>query len=622
MCGIAGAISFHGTVREEPVLRMRALQAHRGPDALGLWRSPDGRCVLAHNRLAVIDLSDAGLQPMLDPTTGNTVVYNGEIYNFRELRRDCEKNGRVFRSHTDTEVLLALYALYGEEMVDRLKGMFAFALWDANRKRLFLARDRMGEKPLYYAQTGDTFLFASELRALASHPEMPREIDPEALDLFFQFQCVPAPWTIYRDARKLPPAHAAVFDESGLRISRYWRLDYTNKIAINEQDAVDALEEKIIDSIRLQRLADVPVGTALSGGVDSGLLTALTAQQSADRVKTFTIAFREKDKDESEYALAVSERYNTEHHVLTVESDIQSLLPRIVRHHGEPFGDSSAIPTFHLAEFARSQVTVLLTGDGGDEILGGYHRYSLPDWRTKLSPLLDTLRKPGAAAATIMERGHTLPKPLKKLLFRYIHPEYRGLLYSHLCTHPVRRGLLGELSTDAVTRHVAGRLEEAVRYSRFPADRLMFLDSSMYLPDDLLVKTDIASMHCSLETRIPFLDHEIVEFCASLPPLLKTKGRTPKYLLKKVAERHLPHDVIYRPKMGFSIPLKQWLLGPLKGYLLERLRNPELMEPLRMPAVALLTREFYDHGVDHSQRLWLLLIYALWREQVHLEPRS
>ena len=232
-------------------------------------------------------------------------------------------------------------------MMERLKGMFAFALWDAAKKRLFLARDRMGEKPLYYAQAGDTFLFASELRALASHPNMPREIDPEALDLFLQFQCVPAPWSIYREARKLPPAHTAVFDENGLRISRYWRLDYTNKIAVGEQEAVEILESKIIDSIRLQRLADVPVGTALSGGVDSGLLTALTAQQTPDRVKTFTIAFREKDKDESEYARAVSERYNTEHHVLTVESDIQSLLPRIVRHHGEPFGDSSAIPTFH-----------------------------------------------------------------------------------------------------------------------------------------------------------------------------------------------------------------------------------------------------------------------------------
>lgn len=622
MCGLAGEVSYSRAVSVAAVAGMAAGIAHRGPDDQGLWQSGSGQCVLAHRRLSIIDLSPLGHQPMLDPLTGNALVFNGEIYNYRELRRTCEATGEVFRSESDTEVVLSLYRRYGEHCLERLRGMFAIALWDARESRLFLARDRLGKKPLNYALTDDGIVFCSELYPLARHPMVSREQDVEALELYLQLQAIPAPWTIYRQVRKLPPAHFAVFDRDGLRIERYWNVDYRSKLALSEDCALDAFEEKLTDAVRLRMIADVPLGALLSGGVDSSVVVALMSKLAGVPVRTFSVGFREQEFNELDYAQKASQICGTAHHPEIVAGDVQQLLPQIARHYGEPFADSSAIPSFHVCRVAREHVTVVLNGDGGDELLGGYGRYAVPDHAIRMGSLASRWLGPEGLVGLMPFWANARSfsaRAVRRLARDFVSPEMGGLLmFMGYWNDDLRRQLLDRSADSGVLQAWRLRwLHQAFEHADNPIDRMLWLDNRTYLSDDLLVKMDIAAMHCGLEARSPLLDHEVVEFCARLPVAMKVRRRTGKYLLKRLAERYFPREFVHRPKMGFGIPVAQWLRGELRTHVEAVILDPSIMQPLHVPTIrASWQRLRAANGAAsdaESGRIWTLLMYGQWR---------
>ena len=595
-------------------------QAHRGPDHYGRWRSDDGNCVLGFNRLSIIDLTPAGHQPMLDGQTGNVIVFNGEIYNFLELREQLLKEGERFRSKTDTEVILAMYRKYGVDCVRYLRGMFALAIWDVRNQYLYVARDRVGEKPFNYAWVNGRFIFASELQPLVRHPAVGRKMDFEALELYLELQYIPAPWSIYRSVRKLMPGHWGIFNRDGFRAERYWELDYTRKIRINtEEEALALLEEKVREAVRIRLIADVPLGSTLSGGVDSSLVVAMMAGLSDQPVKTFNIAFNEDEFDESKYARAVSRLYGTDHHEFRLESKIEDLLPQLVRHYGEPYGDKGAVPAFYVTRSAREKVTVAMNGDGGDELLGGYPRYGISQTLLALLAKLNRWKYPERAIrkySHIRSSSSRAEKAIGHHIVRNIFPELRSLgpMSEYFFGERLRSKLLGSVATDVVPQWQLATLNRALRQAEHVIDRMLWLDTSTYLRDDGLVKMDIASMHCSLEARTPLIDHELLELCASLPVWVKHNPRTDKYLLKKLAEKYLPAHLIYRKKQGFAIPVDAWLRGPLEPFVREIILNPTWMEPLNSEVIQGLYAQFLQGGTKHHHRIWLLLVFGLWRQ--------
>lgn len=618
MCGIAGIVG------KQPLAERGALGAlvdgivHRGPDDRGDYLSPDGTCALGHTRLAILDLSAAGHQPMRDESTGNAIVFNGEIYNFAELREACGRDGYAFRSHSDTEVILALYRRHGVDCLRHLRGMFAFALWDERERRLFFARDRLGKKPFHYAASPQGFAFCSEIDPLARHAWTDRRLDMPALDFFLHLQYVPAPLSIYRGIRKLPPAHYGLLDASGLRIAPYWTLDYRDKVAMNEAEALDAFEAKLAEAVKLRMVADVPVGALLSGGVDSSVIVALMAKQSAAPVRTFSVGFSEAAFDESAYARQAAELCGTLHRPAELGAPDLSVLPNLVRRYGEPYGDSSALPSFAVCATARQELKVVLNGDGGDELLGGYPRYSLPDATIRLATWIRR-RHPLPLVDPAKWLGSRGPFPFKKLrrlaLDHLLLPDAGPFtMYGGSRNDAVRLALLGD---DALAGNLSQWRADWFRRARLasdnPVDSMLWLDNHTYLPGDLLVKMDIAAMHCGLEARSPLLDHELVEFCARLPARFKVRHRTGKWLLKKLAERYYPKDFVYRRKMGFGIPLDAWMRGPFRALLEDVLRDPACMAPLDMAAVDAFRRRFLDERADESTRLWPLFMFGLWR---------
>ncbi len=586
MCGIAGIVG------KQPLADRGALAGlvdgivHRGPDDRGDYLSPDGCCTLGHTRLAILDLSAAGHQPMRDESTGNAVVFNGEIYNFAALRRDCEADGFHFRSHSDTEVILALYRHHGVGCLRHLRGMFAFALWDERERRLFFARDRLGKKPFHYAESPQGFAFCSEIDPLARHVWTDRRFDMQALDFFLHLQYVPAPLSIYRGIRKLPPAHYGQLDASGLRIAPYWSLDYREKVEMDETEALDAFEAKLAEAVKLRMVADVPVGALLSGGVDSSVIVALMARQSAAPVRTFSVGFSEAAVDESAYARQAAERCGTLHRPTQLGAPDLSVLPTLVRRYGEPYADSSALPSFAVCAAARQELKVVLNGDGGDELLGGYPRYSLPDATIRLAtwirrrnplPLIDPTRWLGS-------RGVFPFKKLRRLTLDHVLLPDVGpfTMYGSICDDAARRTLLGDRALpDNLPQWRAAWFRRARLASDNPVDCMLWLDNHTYLPGDLLVKMDIAAMHCGLEARSPLLDHELIEFCARLPVRWKVRRGIGKYLLKRLAERYYPKEFVYRRKMGFGIPLANWLRGTFRPMLRGCAARPAMHVPAR-----------------------------------------
>lgn len=618
MCGIAGHISFQRPPEAAAVAEMVRRIRHRGPDDQGLWTSPKGQCVLGHARLSVIDLSPQGHQPMLDPETGNCIVFNGEIYNFQSLRRECEAAGDRFRSQSDTEVILALYRRHGVNCLQKLRGMFAFALWDESCKRVFFARDRVGKKPLNYALVDGAIVFCSEIDPLARHPDVSRDMDMEALELYLQCQYIPAPWTIYQQIRKLPPAHYGLLDRDGFRIEQYWNVDYTRKVRISEREALDGLEEKLTEAVRLRMIADVPLGALLSGGVDSSIVVALMAKLSGEPVSTFSIGFREEAFNELPFAQQAADICGTAHHPEIVEGDVAHLLPQLARHYGEPYADSSAVPSFFVSQAARRHVTVAMNGDGGDELLGGYPRYWLSPAKMRMAAVTPDVFSASqlTALATRLATVTSIPaRVIRKLVTEFGWPELRSVnMYSGFWDDRIRFRLLGmKGGSDVLPRWRTTWLAGAMAHAGNPVDRMLWYDNRTYLPGDLLVKMDIASMHCGLETRSPLLDHEVIEYCAALPVDYKVNNRVGKYLLKKLTERYLPREFVHRRKMGFGIPVAEWLRGQLRPLLEDTLRSAEAMEPLDRSVIEHTLDEFLYRGVDHSSRLWALLMYGVWR---------
>jgi asparagine synthase (glutamine-hydrolysing) len=591
----------------------RAL-VHRGPDSGGEFGG--GAVALAARRLSIIDLA-GGDQPMTSADGECVVVQNGEIYNYPELRHELERDGHRFRTHCDTEVHLHLYERHGPEYVRRLRGMFAVAIWDARERRLVLARDRYGIKPLYYRDAGGTFEFASELRAL------PRgEIDLDALEAFLAFNSIPAPYSIFKDTRKLPAGHLLVWTEGGgLTIERYARpgpVPVDELRGDDEAELVEELRARLRDSVRAHLLSDVPVGVLLSGGVDSAVLAALAAQETTDALHTFTIGFAERSFDERDDARLVAERYGTNHHELLVQPDPKVLLPALAEAFDEPFADSSALPTYLVSQLAAEHVKVALSGEGGDELFGGYYTYAADLLADRVAPL-------ARLARPLVER---LPSSSAKASFDYkakrfvrsaqLPPLERHHGWKEIFSPDARAELRGARSAfDPVDIYRARYVETA---GADPLARLQDVDFGIYLVDDLLVKTDRASMAHSLEARVPFLDSVVTNFAFALPARHKVRGLSKKVLLRKAAAPLVPREIIRGRKRGFSIPAAAWLRGELAPFARATL-SPETLRAQGFFQPECVTRLLDEHvsgAEDWSRQLWGLLAFTLWYER-HVE---
>jgi asparagine synthase (glutamine-hydrolysing) len=618
VCGIAGRLNFRtGAPVDAAVVRgMGALLAHRGPDGEGLWC--DGAVGLAHRRLAVIDLSEAAAQPMRGEDPRVWAVLNGELYNFRELRTALAARGHRFRTESDTEVLLAAYAAHGVDGVARLRGMFALALWDGGRRRLLLARDRAGKKPLYYRLDGDGIAFASEPKAFLAEPAFEATPALDALADYLTYHYVPAPGSAFAGVRRLPPAHWLVVEDGRVRLERYWALRYLPKVSVPEADAEAELLARLRDAVRCRLVADVPLGAFLSGGIDSSTVVALMAEAGAAPIRTFSIGFDERSHDELPFARRVARRYGAEHHEFVVRPEAVAILPRMIWHYNEPYADASALPTFHLAELTRRHVTVALNGDGGDESLAGYRRHVAGRVAERYAGLARPVRRPLAALAAGLPGAGRRADYARRFVAGLGEPA--AARYARWAGH-LEPALKAELTTDAFRHATAGpdalarladRYEEAAELGAI--DAALATDVATYLPDDLLVKVDVATMAHGLEARSPFLDHEVMEYCARLPADLKVRGRTTKYLLRRAVRGLLPPEVIARPKQGFGVPLDRWFRGPLEPMLPDVLLDPRTLRRgyFREAVVRRLLDE-HRRGVRgwHAE-LWSLLVLELW----------
>jgi asparagine synthase (glutamine-hydrolysing) len=617
MCGIAGLASVDGRPADTALLRrMMGVLAHRGPDGEGV--RVDGPVALAQRRLAIIDLV-TGDQPMGNDDGSVWITYNGELYNYRDLRVELEARGFTFRTASDTEVVLRAYEAFGGGCLERLRGMFAFAIWDARRREVFLARDRVGIKPLVYAWDGRRLLFASELKALVEDPTVPRELDWEALRDYLVYQYVPSPRTIFQGIRKLPPASSLVLslDQGTIRIERYWDLRFAPDHSVPEREWIPRLREVLADSVSRHMISDVPVGAFLSGGVDSSTVVAFMARASSGaRIRTFSIGFDEADFDELGYARQVAQRLGTDHSEYVVKPDALDVLPRLAWQFDEPFGDSSSVPTYYVSKITREQVTVALSGDGGDESFAGYRRYA----------------RAAALEARLDHAAGRLARPLLRLAGRVTPWGVRGQGYLELLgSDPIERyfRMMTTQRSEGLRRLLTAGARERVAPEASPAafrklaaesgapdyvSTLQYLDVRTYLPEDILTKVDRTSMLVSLEARVPLLDHVLMEFVATIPSGLKLVNGQGKSILKAAMAEDLPGDVLHRPKMGFGVPLARWFRHELADYTRDRLldrtaRARGVFEP------AVVTALLDDHQSgrrDRTGQIWSLLAFEEW----------
>jgi asparagine synthase (glutamine-hydrolysing) len=621
MCGIAGRFNhLSGAPVSADVIRgMCDLIAHRGPDGDGVWT--DHAVGLGHRRLAVIDLSPAGRQPMLSADGDLAITFNGEIYNFLELRRELEGRGHRFRSRSDTEVMLAAYREWGVECLARFRGMFAFALWDANERMLFIARDRVGKKPLHYYVDAHGLTFASEPKAFLADRSFVAEPDLEALSAYLSYQYVPSPLSAFKGVHKLPPAHYLTVRDGRVTVERYWKLSYARKRQVSEADAAAELLERLREAVRLRLISDVPLGAFLSGGIDSSAVVAVMAQLSNAPVKTFSIGFEEEAFNELPYARLVAERYGTEHHEFVVRPDATEIFPQLVWHYNEPFADASAIPTYYLSQLARRHVTVALNGDAGDENFAGYRRY------IKRGPARRFDRLPASVRRTVAGVARAAPAPRQSDSVMYRGRQWLRRL-SDTPEGRYSRALMmfdPELKADvcepaflarAGGEAASGFVLDAFRTSDAPdfVDALLDLDVSYYLSDCLLVKVDIATMAHGLEGRSPMLDHEFMEFAASLPADFKLRGEQTKYIFKQAVRGLLPADVIDRPKKGFSVPLEAWFRNELRELSGDLLLDGRLAARgyFRMEPIRRLLDEHRRGTASWHNQLWTLVMLESW----------
>jgi asparagine synthase (glutamine-hydrolysing) len=628
MCGICGIYHLDG----EPVLKnqleaMNATMFHRGPDGDGLFVQDE--VGLAHRRLSIIDL-EGGHQPMAIADGGIHVVFNGEIYNFLELKDFLQAKGHRFQTRSDTESILNGYAEWGERVAEHLRGMFAFALWDNRHKKLILARDRVGKKPLYYFHDGRRLAFGSELKSLLELPWMPRQIDLQALDAYLSFGYVPSPLSIFKHIRKLPPAHIAVCTPTNFQIRPYWHLDMENTsdpASTNEATLTEELTSILDECVQLRLISDVPLGAFLSGGVDSGAVVASMARQSAEPIKTASIGFSDKQFDELAYARQVAGRYHTDHAEFVVEPNALELIDKLVWHFDEPFADSSAIPTYYVSQMARRQVTVALSGDGGDEVFAGYsQRYSMNRLEAHIRNKIPRPIRTGliGPVSRIYPKLETFPRPfrLKNFLsslsrsfeeayFRdmsfYFLPEMKSRLYTADTAAAVQ---------DCNAFDILG-IHFAANANPDPTTRVQYVDIKTYMTEDILVKVDRMSMANSLEVRSPLLDHKLMEFVGRLSSAWKLRAGESKYIFKKMNEDRLPREVLYRKKQGFRIPLARWMREDLKTFAYETLFSDTsgLNTYFDLSYVQKLWQVHQSGRQDLSTPLWGLMMFERWRRQ-------
>ncbi|MEE8240771.1 MAG: asparagine synthase (glutamine-hydrolyzing) [Nitrospirales bacterium] len=621
MCGIAGKLNLNGEpIDPEAMDRMTGLLAHRGPDDQGTFL--DGALGLGARRLAVLDLSLAGRQPLSNEDGTLWVVFNGEIYNFPELKEKLEGKGHRFCSQTDTEVLVHLYEEEDLRGVEQLQGMFAFALWDKRRKRLLLARDRLGKKPLFYALDGRTFRFASEMKAILTDG-VSKELDLLALHFYLTYRYIPHPYTIFQSIRKLPPAHLLLLEEGKMRIEPYWQLTSPPGVGQNEEELCHEIVERLRQAVHTRMMSDVPLGAFLSGGIDSSAVVALMSELSPIPVRTFAIGF-EGDGDDLDRARIVSQAYGTEHHEMLVKPDAANLLPWLVRHLDEPFADPSIIPTYYLAEFTREHVTVALNGDGGDETFAGYSKYWQDQAAAWAGMLPKTLQDGPLQWAIALFRGlapengrlqslqevcHSAsltPSERYAFLSEAVDERVRSKLYS-----PDLQATIGDPPDLLAERYCGIQFEDNV-------NRMLAADLKGFLPDDLLYKMDMATMAHGLEARSPFLDHRFVEFAFRIPGSWKLRGLRRKVILKKALRGLLPVEILNRPKRGFDPPIARWLREDLREMVFDLLLDAKARSRgyFRFPFVETILEEHNQESKDWSPLLWKLLILEIWHREL------
>jgi asparagine synthase (glutamine-hydrolysing) len=622
MCGIAGFFDLSNSDQRSDahsiLTEQIAVLQHRGPDAQNVYSGPG--VGLGHARLSIIDISSSANQPMFDASGRFGVVFNGEIYNFQQIRGELEKCGRRFRTRSDTEVIIEGYAEWGLDVVHRLRGMFALVIYDKQKDQLVLMRDRVGKKPLYYTVHNKTLVFASEIKSILRFPGVKREPNYEAIHEYMTFQYVPAPLTAFKGIYKLRPAHLLVAKRNAeLNIQRYHKLPppsrtYARPIEQLKKELVDHLSE----ATRLRMISDVPIGAFLSGGVDSSSVVAMMAMNSTKPVKTFTIGFEEQGYDERDFASSVAKRYNTDHHEMMVRPDGMSIIDQIVYHYGEPYADSSAIPTYYVSKIARQHVTVILNGDGGDESFLGYPRYA---WARQFD--IETPRIKRMYAKRLHDLFANLPEGLDRINFmRRARRAAKTVYQSNSRRYEIP---IANFSDEAKARLYAGDMRDYL--DRSALDRLdpyfheadtmasgaAWADTHTYLPDDLMVKVDVASMAHSLEARSPLLDQKLMEWAASIPEHLRFQGTETKSLFKQAMEPYLPHDLLYRPKMGFGVPIDQWLRKDMREFaydiLLDRTSRERGLFDMKN------VRDILDahvNGQNWATRIWCLLMLELW----------
>ena len=592
---------------------------HRGPDEDGFYF--DGPTGLAMRRLAIIDLS-GGQQPIPNRDRTAWIVFNGEIYNYKELRAKLEKLGHEFRTNSDTEAIVHAYDEYGADCPKHLRGMFVFAIWDERTQELFLARDRVGKKPLLYAHVKGQLIFGSEFQALLLHPDVSRDVERDALHYYLSFMCVPAPLTAYRAIRKLEPGHWLRWKAGEIRIERYWEPDFNKKVKLSEEEAGERAVEVLREAVRVRLMSEVPLGAFLSGGIDSSAVVALMSEEMTEPVKTFSIGFDEQDFSELHHARRVAEHVGADHHEFIVRPDALEVLPTLVEHYGEPYADSSAIPTYYVARETRKHVTVALNGDGGDECFAGYERYAAMRMAEKYHKLPGLLRRGLVEQAVELlpgsERERSRPARIKRFMRAASLPKVeRYLRWVSVFNEETKEGLY----TEGFRRETKDAREASILEPWFArangagiVDATLLADTMTYLPNDLLVKVDIASMAVSLEARSPFLDHHVIEFAASLPEKYKLRGLTTKYLLKRVLKRLLPAENLDRPKMGFGVPIGHWLRNQMQDFLREVLLSESASKRglFRPEAVRHMVEQHTDGRQDFAHQLWSLLMLELW----------